>query len=75
MDAFGKACHCSLDLERIEVVEAGELAVATSELTEDHGRILKLVAKVLDVQVLKACKIETVLQRRYEENLCFRPQC
>ena len=75
MDTFGKAGHCSLNLERIEVVEASKLTVATREFTENHGRILELVAKVLDVQVLKACQIEPVLQRRHEEHLSFGPQC
>ena len=75
LNAFGEAGHCGLDLERIEVVEASKLTVATREFTENHGRILELVAKVLDVQVLKACKIEPVLQRRHEEYLCFGPQC
>ena len=75
MDTFGKAGHCSLNLERIEVVEASKLTVATREFTENHGRILELVAKVLDMKVLEACEIEAVFKSRYEEHLSFGPQC
>ena len=34
---FFKRCYCCLNLERIEVVEASKLAIAASELAEDHG--------------------------------------
>jgi len=60
---FFERRNCGFELKGIEVVKAGELTIAASELTQDHGRVLELIAKVLDEDVLKASQVETVFER------------
>ena len=62
-----------LEQEWIELEEASELRVVASELAEDHGRVLEVLAEMLDPEILEAGEVEAVLERRDEQDVRLRP--
>lgn len=74
LEAFLEGCHRRLELEWVEVVEAGELTVAARELAQDHRRVLEVVAEVLDENVFEAGQVEAILEGRHEKHVCLGPK-